>query len=83
MRFYEDLPYANKRSRRARGLNRLRDEVSVPLRRTAWPAGGEKLAALALYASQHRAPPTLRGFRPAAFWPIGPHEAVWRPITNR
>jgi LmbE family N-acetylglucosaminyl deacetylase len=83
LRFYEDLPYATRRSRRARGLKRLRAEVGVPLRRAAWPVGEDKLAALALYVSQHRSAPTLTGFRPAAFWPLGPHEAVWAPLTHR
>lgn len=82
LRFYEDLPYSNKLSVRAKGLRRLRHAVPAPLRRTAWPAGGDKLAALSAYPSQHRRPPTLKQFRPASFWPIGPHEAVWAPVTQ-
>jgi LmbE family N-acetylglucosaminyl deacetylase len=83
LRFYEDLPYARKRSKRAKGLRRLKHEVAMPMRRTAWPVGDEKLAALALYVSQHRSPPALSEFRPAAFWPRSAHEAVWSPLTHR
>lgn len=83
LRFYEDLPYAHKRRVRAKGLRWLQQAVPTRLRRTAWPAGEEKLVALSAYPSQHRHPPTLQQFRPAAVWPIGPHEAVWGAVTER
>ena len=82
LRFYEDLPYATKRSVREEGLRRLRGTVPAKLRRTAWRAGSDKLAAISLYPSQHRKPPMLKRFKPAALWPIWPHEAVWSPVTH-
>ncbi len=77
--FYEDLPYAASRRDRRRGLEDLRAATGGrPLRRFAWRARWEKLAAVNLYPSQHRQPRrSFRRFSPAAFWPIGPHEAVW------
>lgn len=82
--FYEDLPYAGSRRKRRRGLADLRTATGGRmLRRAAWRAGADKLAAVNLYPSQHKAPlRSLWRFSPSALWPIGPHEAVWALTTS-
>ncbi len=84
LRFYEDLPYAVRLQRRVRGMRDLRLALGGrPIRRTAWRAGAEKLAAVNLYPSQHKAPVrSLWRFSPWAPWPIGAHEAVWSITTS-
>ena len=78
LRFYEDLPYASRVHLRRRGLASLRVATAGwRLRRKAWPAGRGKLDLVRLYPTQLDGEWTMRRFRPFAFWPLGPHEAVW------
>lgn len=81
--FYEELPYAASARVRRAGLADLRLALGDRrLQRMAWRAGAAKLQAINLYASQHRRPGRgLRRFSPGAWWPLGPHEAVWRLLT--
>lgn len=81
--FYEELPYAASARVRRSGLADLRLAVGDRrLQRIAWRADAAKLPAINLYASQHRRPVrSLRRFSPAAWWPPGRHEAVWRLLT--
>lgn len=76
--FYEDLPYAARRAQRRSGLRDLRAAIPGRLKRRAWGVTDAKLRQVRLYPSQVRQlPQNLWNFRPAAFWPPGPHEAVW------
>lgn len=80
LRFYEDLPYANRRHVRLQGVEQLK--AAVPgwtLRRHAWRAGREKLELVNLYPTQHGRPARIWRFTPFTFWPLGWHEAVWVP----
>lgn len=81
--FYEDLPYAASRRVRRRGVADLRAAFrGRRLGRQAWRAGAEKLEAVNCYPSQLAKSPELRRFSPRAFWPLRPHEAVWRVLTT-
>lgn len=81
--FYEDLHYAGRWRVRMRGLNDLKRAMAGRRGvREAWTVRDEvkKLELINLYASQHEEPVTTLGHRysPAALWPRGAHEAVWR-----
>jgi len=80
--FYEDLHYASDAVARRIGLARASIALGhAPLRRHAFAldaaALADKMATIALYASQHDGAPDARRFSPAADAPAGPHEAVW------
>jgi len=83
LRCYEDLPYASNAGARDRALaffaslfeGFARDPLVTVL------SSGEaarKLARIAIYASQHAAPPEPVQFTPASGLATGPHEISWR-----
>jgi LmbE family N-acetylglucosaminyl deacetylase len=77
--FYEDLPYAGNFHRRLGGVRRMRRRLGgVPLRRHVFvPDWTAKEALIGFYPSQFPPPLRRRRFRPAAAWPLVPHEAFW------
>lgn len=83
--FYEDLPYAARPRARLQGLVALHRAVGGrKLRRHSWRAGRDKLADVAIYASQHKSRVTsLQRFSPAWPWPLGAHEAAWELLGRR
>lgn len=84
--FYEDLHYASDAQVRTVGLERFRALAGGrAMRRHAFelsPARyAEKLALVALYASQHADPPAAGAYSPAGSGVAGPHEAVWEFVA--
>jgi hypothetical protein len=77
--FYEDQPYAAEMIQRVLALRRFRKRLEGSrLRRHVFtPSWAAKKALIDLYPSQFPPPVSPRRFRPAALWPLAPHEAVW------
>ena len=77
--FYEDQPYAAQFFQRRAALRRMKKRLNgIALKRQVFiPPWPEKKALIAFYPSQFPAPYARRRFRPAALWPLAPHEAVW------
>lgn len=77
--FYEDQPYAADFYQRVTGLRRFRSRLkgSKLARHVFIPEWHEKERLIGFYPSQFPAPNARRRFRPAALWPLVPHEALW------
>lgn len=77
--FYEDQPYAADLYQRVIGLRRFRSRLkgSQLTRHVFVPPWPEKERLIGFYPSQFPAPNARRRFRPAALWPLVPHEALW------
>ena len=81
---YEDLPYASDPVQRKAGVSRalrlfdgrFRERIVLKLSEASFE---QKMARVALYASQHAGSPEPARFSPAAPGVQGPHEAWWRP----
>jgi hypothetical protein len=81
---YEDLPYASDPVQRQAGVSRalqlfegrVRERIVLKLSEASFE---QKMARVALYASQHPGLPEPARFSPAAPGVQGPHEAWWRP----
>lgn len=83
--FYEDLPYAHDPLERSRGVRRFKNTPCWVdwSRHVFMTPASDKLALVALYATQLKRAPSRFKFRPAALAPWALHEALWMASPER